>query len=106
MNRIKTVTAAIIATLVLTPTLTGCYRTTKPTCTDDAFVLTVAGQPKPPAPKAPPAVKPPAVKPPVVKEPKRDGNGGVIVDNGNNTNIKPGKTKRIDIDDDCDDDDD
>ena len=39
-------------------------------------------------------MKPPAVKPPVVKEPKRDGNGGVIVDNGNNTNIKPGKTPK------------
>lgn len=94
MNRIKTVTAAIIATLVLTPTLTACNLTSKDTCEAMAFVA----PPKPPAPKAP-KVQQPKPKAPVVKEPKRDGNGGVIVD------TRPNTTRYVDYDD-CDDDDD
>lgn len=86
--------AIVIATAVLLlHPLGGCNLTNGNTCTD-----TVLTAPKPPAPK-PPKVQQPKPKAPVVKEPKRDGNGGVIVD------TNPYRTQHVDFDDDCDDDD-
>jgi hypothetical protein len=84
--------------LVLIAPLGGCNKTAPaPVCTDNAFTLTIAGKPKPPAPKAP-AQKAPKV---TVKEPKRNGNGNVVVDQP-----KAGVTKVKVHDDDCDEDDD
>lgn len=88
--------ATALTGALLTAGLTACDRTAPLQCTDDAFVLTIAAPPKPPAPKAPKVQQPkaPKAKAPkvTVKEPKRN-NGTVVVD---------ADTMYDDDDDDCD----